>query len=332
MRALLSEWNCAEPVVSFLDLRARHKIEVPASWQVSWVAHTVFARLRAEIRLSRITGPKDVILCFHGLPPQLPNASRILVFLQNRHYLERPALSAFGLKTRLRLVFERSVGRLFRRRVSIYLVQTESMRRALANWYGESQGRPPPAIRVLPFVGSDSHVDSPGPLRAQWDFVYVADGEPHKNHRVLLAAWQLLAEEGWRPSLAITLGMRASRLKQEIEEACIQYDLRIVNLGEMQREEVLKLYRMARALIFPSTSESFGLPLVEAASVGLPILASELDYVRDVCDPAETFNAGSAVSIARAVKRFLGTKERRQSVLTPGEFWKELQQLGTVRR
>ena len=39
--------------------------------------------------------------------------------------------------------------------------------------------------------------------------------------------------------------------------------------------------------------ESFGLPLLEASSIDLPIIASESDYVRDVCEPAQTFDPNS---------------------------------------
>ena len=50
-------------------------------------------------------------------------------------------------------------------------------------------------------------------------------------------------------------------------------------------------------------------PLIEAKQAGLPILASELDYVRDVLDPDQTFDPNSDISIARAVKRYLGIAE-----------------------
>ena len=77
-------------------------------------------------------------------------------------------------------------------------------------------------------------------------------------------------------------------------------------------------------MIFPSTSESFGLPLIEATHAGLPILASELDYVRDVCSPVQTFDPTSPVSIARAVKRFLAAPEPALQLRSPQEFWREL--------
>ena len=162
----------------------------------------------------------------------------------------------------------------------------------------------------------------------EWDFVYVADGEAHKNHRTLLAAWQLLAKEGLRPSLALTLSSRDSALKCEIANTSQLRDLQVHDLGQLPREQVMALYANARAMIFPSKSESLGLPLVEATHVGLPILAPEMDYVRDVCVPVQTFDPDSPVSIARAVKRFLGRPEPCVALRTPAEFWRELLRKG----
>ena len=56
----------------------------------------------------------------------------------------------------------------------------------------------------------------------------------------------------------------------------------------------------------------------------MPIIAGEMDYVRDVVDPSETFDPLSPVSIARAIKRYLGVPERPLSVMTAERFVKEL--------
>jgi glycosyltransferase involved in cell wall biosynthesis len=89
-----------------------------------------------------------------------------------------------------------------------------------------------------------------------------------------------------------------------------RHGLNVTNAGELPHQDILSLYQKAGAIIYPSTFESFGLPLIEARQAGLPVLASELDYVRDVLNPEQTFDPESSKSIARAVKRFMGKEEQ----------------------
>lgn len=324
LQALLGAWPQSVASTVFLDARARGRLQAPFGANASWVRATVASRLKAELALRSAADADCTVLCFHDLPPLLPSLARVVVFQQNKNHLGLGSLAAFGWRTRLRLIFERTASRMFRHRVTEYLVQTPSMRRALIQWYGADLHGQLPAVRILPFV--DTLFDAPegNAKPAEWDFVYVADGEAHKNHLVLLAAWRLLAQDGLHPSLALTLTPRDTALRHAVAYQSQQAGLRIVDLGQLPHARVLSLYMTAGALIFPSISESFGLPLVEASRVGLPILASELDYVRDVCTPAQTFDPASAVSIARAVKRFLKWPEPTLKLRSPQEFWQEL--------
>lgn len=325
LQAMLATWPSALTLTAFLDSRVRDDLALPQSADVFWVDASVISRLTAELRLRKATCAGGHVLCFHGLPPLLPSAASVLVFLQNRLYLGRVAWSKFSLKTRLRLAFERFVSRFLRHRVEEYIVQTPSMQRAVMQWYGVSSSDKAFAVRVLPFVKAMPDPSERSGVLPAWDFVYVADGEAHKNHRTLIAAWQLLAQDGLRPSLAFTLSStRDHALKRELEVLTVEAGLRIKDLGQMSHARILDLYSTAKAMIFPSTSESFGLPLIEASRLGLPILASELDYVRDVCIPVQTFDPTSPVSIARAVKRFLAVPEPALQLRSPQEFWREL--------
>ena len=66
--------------------------------------------------------------------------------------------------------------------------------------------------------------------------------------------------------------------------------------------------------------ESFGMPLIEAKQLGLAIVAAELDYVRDVVTPIETFNPNSSVSIFLSVLRYLGEPSPLVELKSPHEF------------
>ena len=315
LKSLLEAWPAEHTLVAWLDERARAQLPVPAGAQVQWVRAALASRLGAEFALARAGRCADRVLCFHGLPPLLHNRASVQVFQQNRNYLGQVPLSAFSWRTRQRLRYEQAVSRWRRHLVDAYWVQTESMARALQDWWGPGKAAP---VRVLPFVPA-----APVPaaaVDARWDFVYVADGVAHKNHRRLVEAWVLLAQQGFKPSLALTLSARDADLCEWVEGQAREHSLKIHNLGQMDHGAVLALYGQARALVFPSFGESFGLPLIEAKDMGLPILAAELDFVRDVCVPVETFDAQSAVSIARAVRRFLQQAEVPRPPATASEF------------
>jgi len=305
------------PVVAFVDARALAEVPRPGHQTLVPVGAGPLARLVAQGALRARSRAADTVLCLHGQPPLPRLPARVVVFQQNRLLLERGALTGHPWPARLRMAMQRRVGRLLRHRVAEWFVQTPSMAQALRDWHGGH-----PAVTVLPFH-ADRFLAAPAPVGTQpraWDFVYVSDGVPHKNHRSLLEAWRLLAQAGLRPSLAITLGERDRTLADAIASAAARDGLAIRNLGAMSHDEVLSLYRSAAALVFPSATESFGLPLVEAARAGLPILAAERDFVRDVCVPAQTFDPGSPRSIARAVERHLGSPEAPRPVAGASAF------------
>lgn len=203
-----------------------------------------------------------------------------------------------------------------------YLVQTPSMAAAVQRCLGHDV-----EVSVLPFVSlTDLFTprETSAPIR-KFDFVYVASGDAHKNHSNLLEAWRLLADEGFKPSLALTVNPTAFPvLARNISEYAREYGLDIVNFGQVPTIDIASLYQSSSALIFPSQVESFGLPLIEATQLGLPVLASELDYVRDVIQPAETFDPSSPVSIARAVRRFRNNPEPVIKVHSAEEFLLEV--------
>jgi len=109
-----------------------------------------------------------------------------------------------------------------------------------------------------------------------------------------------------------------------IGEQKLHYGLKLESVGFIPHDQVRKLYTQAGALIYPSTFESFGLPLIEARQAGLPVLASELDYVRDVLDPEQAFDPESPLSIARAVKRFMGLNDEPLPLLNAADFMKSI--------
>ena len=88
-------------------------------------------------------------------------------------------------------------------------------------------------------------------------------------------------------------------------------------LGDVPYEQVAKVYRGHDIFVFPSLAESYGHPLVEAMASGLPVVAANLAYARELCgDAAMYFDPFSAYDLARQISRLVADpllrKELRQ--------------------
>jgi glycosyltransferase involved in cell wall biosynthesis len=79
------------------------------------------------------------------------------------------------------------------------------------------------------------------------------------------------------------------------------------------------LYSAARALVFPSLYEGFGLPALEAMASGTPVIASNTTGLAEVVgDAGLTVDPGSVEELAEAMGRILGDEELRERLVAAG--------------
>ena len=75
---------------------------------------------------------------------------------------------------------------------------------------------------------------------------------------------------------------------------------------------IADLYRMADAVLLPSESEGFGLPLLEAALCRAPLVCADISVLREPATGAFTFQVGAGPeAVARALERALGSRVAR---------------------
>lgn len=323
LNALLCSWQEASELVLICDRRMFLDPSIDAAVAANTIEPQPFARLVAERKLRNLAQSGDVVLAFGNLPPLFRLNAQTVLFVQNR-YLVDPAMSlrGFRISAKIRLCMERLWLKKRLCNVDRVIVQTSSMCVLFEKAFGRrAEVMPMSPTRATAAMSSNGAVAVEG----RYDFVYVSSGEPHKNHRSLIEAWILLALGGIKPSLALTLSEENNaELVALLAEANASFGTKITNLGDIPSEGVDAVYEASTALVFPSLGESLGLPLLEALERGLPVLASELDYVRDLIDPAETFDPRSPRSIARAVCRFLKLPPDRTETLGPVDFLRRI--------
>lgn len=266
------------------------------------VQPTALSRIAALRKLPHAAEAGDRLFCFNNAPPLDRSRARTILYLRSSFLVPEPPSANWSARDRARLGLERLLLRIGQSNVDEFWTQTPHMARALSPM---ANGRP---IRVLPVFdlprpSVTAKQNLPKPMSR---FVYPAGGWSYKNHVALFRAWALLAELGLNLQLEVTLDCATYDRWLRKAGVARQDKVSIVNLGPLDRARTLERLTAADALIFPSGTEAFGIPLLEAAALGKPILASERGYVRDVCIPAQTFDPEDPYSIADAVRRFLG--------------------------
>lgn len=281
---------------------------------------TVFGRLRAEIMLYKLSNTDDIVVCFGNLPPLVRLKAKTILFIQNRYLLEHSSIVGMPYRLKLRVFIEHYWVKFFHYNADEIIVQTLTMKKLVLKFFSRNS-------LVLPFIQGEiaKNIKKERDIDKVYDFIYVASGEIHKNHYQLIDAWIELAKLGYFPTLCVTISPNVySSLCVYLQKSIFQYQLKIVNLGDVSHPRVMQLYQQSYALIYPSKMESFGLPLLEANSFGLKIIASELDYVRDVVNPDETFDPNSSISIMRSVVRFMGYENIKTRLLDAKKFLDEI--------
>lgn len=216
---------------------------------------------------------------------------RQVVFVHTPHLLLEPA--GASATQRIKFSIARTVFRINARRVDAAIVQTETMRRGLEAAYPVLAGRVHVVAQPAPEWLLASGLQRTGRVRSgKLRLFYPAAGYPHKNHALL---WSAAASAGWQ-QVVQTLVMTLPDANGAIGSQGIQAT------GRLNPPAMRDQYAQADALVFPSFAESYGLPIVEAMWLGLPVLCADLPYAHDLCgDTAIYFAPDDARSLEAAV-------------------------------
>jgi glycosyltransferase involved in cell wall biosynthesis len=164
-------------------------------------------------------------------------------------------------------------------------------------------GMPPATAALLapamPALASGSAVEPSRPPIDGPYFVCLGTWEPRKNQTLLLAAWERLVERlgrGAAPRLVL-IGQRGwdvEHVQRQFERTPALHGV-VIEVRRCGDAELAAWLQHARALLFPSLAEGYGMPLVEALAAGVPVIASDLPVFREIAgdlpdylDPLDT--------------------------------------------
>lgn len=162
----------------------------------------------------------------------------------------------------------------------------------------------------------------PDPARKREDFILVvADIYSQKNLLNFARAVGVLRAR--HPGLRVRIAgaaVDAGYYAEVVDEIrALGLEGTIAFLGRQTPDALLELYRRCRFLVFPSTAETFGNPLVEAMACGTPIACSNTTAIPEVVgEAALLFDPHTPETIAAAMDRLLTTPALRAELAAKG--------------
>jgi glycosyltransferase involved in cell wall biosynthesis len=144
----------------------------------------------------------------------------------------------------------------------------------------------------------------------------VGETSPRKRYGVVLGAIAQLADDT-RLAMAGPPAGDDERLRTLV--ASLDLGGRVSFLGAVSEPTLAGLYQHALALCFPSVSEGFGLPVLEAMAAGVPVIAADIPVIRELAGDAVLYpSAGDAGGWAEAIQALAGDPTLRRTLVEAG--------------
>ncbi|MBE9032276.1 glycosyltransferase family 4 protein [filamentous cyanobacterium LEGE 11480] len=207
----------------------------------------------------------------------------------------------------------------------LVLTISESSKRDIVEYLGF----PAAKVIVTPLASrysvADAHRSPNAPTIAGYDaqkpyILFVSTIEPRKNILGVIAAFDQLKKTQHIPHDLVLVGQKGW-LFEPIFERIGQspYCESIHHLDYLTNDQVSDFYRYADVFVYPSHYEGFGLPVLEAMTLGCPVVCSNNSSLPEVAGPAAVLvDADDAMQIAQGLAQVIGDRELRDQLIQQG--------------
>lgn len=276
-------------------------------------------------RMSRALSAGDCeVLLFPTVYSYVPvfGRARKVIFFHDVIAERYPKLTVPALSSRMLWKAKVALGR---RQADAIVTVSEYSREGLVKYFGMPADRvfvigeaSDPVFRVLDQPQLSPRLRSLGVKPQAQKVVFVGGFGPHKNVKALIAAFGRIAANCDGPVQLVLVGecrrevfhSEADAIREQVSAAGL--DDRVVFTGYLPDNELVILLNLATVLVLPSFMEGFGLPAVEAAACGCPVIATqESPLPRLLQGAALFFDPHDETALESALRRVLGSESLR---------------------
>jgi glycosyltransferase involved in cell wall biosynthesis len=150
--------------------------------------------------------------------------------------------------------------------------------------------------------------------------LYAGSYEPRKNLAGALESFRKVVEAG-HPHQLVAVVERESGHAAAIHELLVRLELggKVRLLHSLPQVDLRAVYSQAEIVLFPTLAEGFGLPPVQAAACGVPVIASDLLVLREIMGNAADFvDPHNPDSMAAATIELIKNQPRRREMAAAG--------------
>ncbi len=305
----------SEQVILYIRSDQDVNLDIPATWKIKklWAP-----RFWTQIRLSLemfFCPPEVLFVPAHTVPVIHPK--KTIVTVHGLEYEFCPQAYSFWERIYMRFSIRFSC-RVAEKVISV----SENTKRDLVRMYAVPEEK----IQVI-YEGYAqnieyriSNIESDSSTRMHYEkpyLLFIGRIEERKNVKSIVEAFEILKERYHIPHTLVLVGKPGygySRIRSKIEN--LKSKIPIIELGYVSEEEKWELLRGADIFLFPTLYEGFGIPVLEAQSVGVPVITSDTSSLPEVGGEGAVYvDPLSAESIVEGVQKVLSDEAFRDDII-----------------
>lgn len=202
------------------------------------------------------------------------------------------------------------------KRADAVITISEFVKKDIVSHFGADSNKISVTYNAADKIAEDA--DEVNGLISKRFIMYVGRHQPHKNLERLVEAHQMLLEKN--PELILAIAGKKDATTEILEKKINEKGYKNITFTGFVTEGQLRwMYENCEAYVFPSLSEGFGLPGLEAMVHGAPVVSSNATCLPEIYgDAAEYFDPYNVEDISGKISLVIGDKNLRANLITKG--------------